>query len=50
MTNFSEKYPFTQNDIDKVVDDIVKENNEKVKSVPNPIAIINAGQSGSGKI
>lgn len=49
MTNFSEKYPFTQNDIDKVIDDIVKENNNTVKSVSNPVAVINAGQSGSGK-
>lgn len=47
--DFSEQYPFSQIDIDKVVADLIQENNENVKSVSNPVAVINAGQSGSGK-
>ena len=42
MVEYFLKYLFTQKGVDKVVDDIIKENDNAVKSVSSPIAATNA--------
>lgn len=49
LDELHKQYPYTQSDVDKIVKQVVYENNEQAKSVEKPVAIINAGQSGSGK-